>query len=461
MKRAQLCITFAVALAAWLAPSDAHAERIKEIDVVDNTKTTDDTVILIADIEVGDQWNVEMVPRIEGDLVNSGLFKEVDVFTRPVEGGVRVTIRAVDKHSWIIAPTVYNQPTNKGGGIGFGENNLFGEDKKLLLYGQIATGDSFFIGAYVDPSIAGSRFHWQLDTFLRHERVFEYQAPQKFVFDPKKVRRSVETYLNNGASIGLELWRGASLDLRLRGAYVYFDKTKLVDGACLEDVFGDPTNSGACTPPGDTPIPEPGGEGWDISSEVKLTFDNTANWYGIFSGNKYMVSFERSLLDLGSDFDYWLTSVQYVRARKYFSRHNLIMKFNGGYGQGLPFQQEWTSGGPDQRGLKNRQLRGNLRLTGTLEYSIPVFTIKGFAFRGLAFYDGSYTTFFHAQPARAQRNYLPGYASHGLAPWKNTVGGGVRLYVRQIVLPLLGLDFGYGLERGELEIYFAIGLTAF
>ena len=62
-----------------------------------------------------------------------------------------VHILAKDKHRWVIAPAFYNQPTNIGGGIGFGENNLFGQNQKLLLYGQIATGDSFFIGAWVDP----------------------------------------------------------------------------------------------------------------------------------------------------------------------------------------------------------------------------------------------------------------------------------------------------------------------
>ena len=41
------------------------------------------------------------------------------------------------------------------------------------------------------------------------------------------------------------------------------------------------------------------------------------------------------------------------------------------------------------------------------------------------------------------------------------MGAGIRLYVRQVVLPLLGLDFGYGLESGGVEVYFAIGLTDF
>ena len=37
--------------------------------------------------------------------------------------------------------------------------------------------------------------------------------------------------------------------------------------------------------------------------------------------------------------------------------------------------------------------------------------------------------------------------------------GVLGLYLRQIVLPLLGLDFGYGLEARDYQIYLAIGLT--
>jgi len=58
-----------------------------------------------------------------------------------------------------------------------------------------------------------------------------------------------------------------------------------------------------------------------------------------------------------------------------------------------------------------------------------------------------------------ERNYLPNSEARGLKPFKNSVGVGTRLFLRQIVLPLLGLDFGYGLEARDLQIYLAIGLT--
>jgi outer membrane protein assembly factor BamA len=168
----RLSLACAVAiLAVWASP--ASAERVAEIVVEENTKTTDETVILIADIEVGDDWSGDVAERVKQDMVSSGLFKHVDVWWDQAKDGLRIHLVARDKHSWVIAPTFYNQPTNTGGGIGFGENNLFGENKKLLLYGQVATGDSFFIGAYVDPSIGGTPVNWAADVFLRYERVIE------------------------------------------------------------------------------------------------------------------------------------------------------------------------------------------------------------------------------------------------------------------------------------------------
>ena len=77
--------------------------------------------------------------------------------------------------------------------------------------------------------------------------------------------------------------------------------------------------------------------------------------------------------------------------------------------------------------------------------------------RGLAFWDSGYTTFMSTD--NPERNYLPGSGTKGLAPFKNSVGVGTRLYLRQIVLPLLGLDVGYGLEARDVQVYLAIGLT--
>lgn len=437
-------------------PRLAGAETIRQIIVTENTKTTDDTVRYIAGIDEGDDWDGDVKEEVRQRLVSSGLFKEVDLYSEPhPKGGVKVTILAKDKFSWIIAPTFYNQPTNRGGGLGYGENNLFGENKKLLLYGQVATGDSFFIGAYVDPSIHGTPFSWQADVFLRNERVIEYQIPTRLESDPRPVRQEKLRYLDAGAKLGVTLFRSLKLEQELRGAWVGYSTPELSDGATEEDVG---------VAPGD-PIPAPGAEGWDISTASSLTFDRRANWYGIESGSKISLSYETALAALGSDFDYWYTTLSFERARRYFERCNFIIKGLIEYGHNMPFQQEFSSGGTTLRGYKNSEFRGDFKAIANLEYSIPFFTIKGWAFRGLAFWDTSYTTFHGTvDPASAQRNYLPNASTdeHSRpAPFRNSVGVGVRLYVRQIVLPLLGFDVGYSLETGGIESYFAIGLTDF
>lgn len=433
-----------------LSAAPAFADEIKEIIVEENTKTTDETVILIADIEVGDDFSPDMTETVKRTLESSGLFKKVDVFWDSAKSHLHLIVK--DKHSWVIAPAFYNQPTNVGGGVGFGENNLFGENKKLLLYAQVATGDSFFIGAYVDPAINGTRFHWQGDIYLKSGRNIEYASPNELIEDTKKVRESRLLYLNAGAKVGMSLWRAFSLDLRGRAAKVSYSDVKLAEGATLEEVTGDPLSTGA--------VPDPGKEGYDISGSLILSLDTRANWRGVTSGDKYEVAVESSAPSLGSDFDYQLVSLGYQRARRVLDRHNVILKTSFAYGRNLPFQQELQTGGTAMRGYKNSQFRGNLKAQANLEYSVPVFSVAGFSMRGLVFWDTAYTTFTKANNTDlSDRYYLPGAEARSLDPFKNSVGAGVRFYLQQIVLPLLGVDIGYGIERGDYEIYLAIGLT--
>ncbi|HET9625510.1 MAG TPA: BamA/TamA family outer membrane protein [Kofleriaceae bacterium] len=438
----------------------AAAEVVRDIVVEGNTKTTTPTVELIARLDVGDDWQADSMERIKTFLQSSGLFSEIDGFTEPCgpdtspkcdEPGVRVHLTVKDKHSWIIAPAFYNQPTNTGGGVGFGENNLFGENQKLLLYGQVATGDSFFIGAWVIPSIAGTRFYSQLDTYLKTSRVFEYEVPHGYTdASPAAIRQSRMNYLNAGYKLGVELFRGLKLDARLRGAHVnYQDVASLTNDARAFGPGVDVKNP-----------PKPGKEGWDVSNEISLQLDRRANWQGVETGYKYQTSVEYSVPKLGSDFHYWIYNLSLYRAWQVLEHHNLVLKGGFHLGHDLPFQQEFTMGGSSMRGYVNSEFRGDLNVTANVEYSFPLFTVFGLSVRGLGFFDSGYTTFRDAD--NPERNYLANSAygdNSKLAPFKNSVGVGIRLFLQQIVIPLLGVDFGYGLEARDFQMYLAIGLT--
>jgi outer membrane protein insertion porin family len=449
-------VSFAIVLTAARA---AAADTIRDIVVEGNTKTTSATVELIARIDVGDDWTNDMLDRIKRDLVSSGLFRDVEGFyeacgpttvPRCDEPGVRVHLTVHDKHSWVIAPAIYDQPTNVGGGIGFGENNLFGENQKLLLYGQVATGDSFFIGAWVIPKIHGTRFYGQLDTYLKTSRVIEYSPAHNYTDIPTPVRQSRMNYLDAGFKLGVDLFWGLKLDDRLRGAHVDYSTVAAVttDPDKLHGI--DPVNPA-----------KPGKEGWDISNEVSLAIDRRADWYGVRTGYRYQTSLEYSAPSLGSDFHYYIYNLSLWKGVQVLERHNLTAQTNINVGHHLPFQQEFTMGGTSMRGYLNDQFRGDLRVTANLEYSLPLLSVAGLSIRGLGFFDSGYTTFLTSD-TNPDRNYLTGSgrgANTTLAPFKNSVGVGTRLYLQQIVIPLLGVDFGYGLEARDFQLYLAIGLT--
>jgi len=438
-------LAVAIAVVLFAPPAWAIGEKIVGIDITGNSKTSDGTVRLIADVDVGDKLTDGLVERVKIDLQSCGLFKEIDVGIKQVSPSrVRLKIRAKDKHSWVIAPTFYNQPGNVGGGLGFGENNLLGLNKKILVYGQIATADSMFLAGYFDPALAGSRFFWRVDTLLRHSLVTEYDSPATYLGEGQAQRITTMNYLNGGLLLGMNLWKGWSIDARLRGAYVYYRDAHYPEAA---DTTGLPPEA---------QVPSP--DGWDVSAEWKLTRDMRANWNGVTDGSVLQLSFERSLPPLGSDFDYWNVEAKANFYKKIFSTHNLALKTGVASGWHLPFQQEYTAGGVGLRGYRNQQFRGDFKAASTLEYSLQLFWIGSFALRALGFWDSSYTAFLMTE-GNSMRDYLPGQTEMNVNRWRNGVGGGLRVYVKSIVLPLLGVDIGYGIEARDYHIYFAVGLT--
>jgi outer membrane protein assembly factor BamA len=151
-----LVVIVLVCALAGPAAASVALPRILSVEVTGNKKTRASTVRTIARVETGDVWDPALAERAKIELESCGLFQEVAVTWGPAEGGAHLRLKVRDKHSWIIAPTFYFQPGNIGGGGGFGEANLFGTNKKLLLYGQYASADTLFFGTFLDPRFRGS-----------------------------------------------------------------------------------------------------------------------------------------------------------------------------------------------------------------------------------------------------------------------------------------------------------------
>lgn len=159
------------------------------------------------------------------------------------------------------------------------------------------------------------------------------------------------------------------------------------------------------------------------------------------------------------DYDYQIVLARAYYAWRLFREHQFEMRVSGGLGRHLPFHEELTLGSVvDLRGYASDRFRGDTRGLYRIEYSVPITKWRFFAFRAIGFWDTGYMAF--RNPRASSRAYLPNQRE-GVSYWRNDVGAGVRVYVKAIVLPLLGLDVAYGIEARSPEVYFQLGLTDF
>lgn len=434
----------AIAVVAQLAgPPAAAAEAEARRPVVGYrvrgpSKLTQDALRYLARVRPGDPVGPADLPRIVEALISSELFEKVEVVLEDAPGGDGVYLVAIldDKHSWVIAPTLYLLAGTRAVGLGFAENNLFGDNKKLLLYGQLGDRESMFLGAFLNPSIRGTRLIARVDSYLYRRVNAEYAN-----LDPRSralARTNTTTYLGGGALLGWLFRWWLTADLRVRGAYLTFRDTHAPDG---------------------TPLPAPQTDGWDISGQAHVTVDRRFNDFGVTRGLYAQLTLDTTIPGL-DDYGYSEALLRVYHSWRFLEQHQLELRGNFAIGRTLPFHEEVTLGGPtDLRGYPLDQFRGDRRVILRAEYSVPIARWRFFKFRALGFWDGGYIGF-HSPRRGGDRDYLPSQLP-GTGVIRNNVGAGFRVYVRAIVLPLVGFDVGYGLESRAPELYFQAGITDF
>lgn len=417
----------------------AGARPIVGFEVRGDSKVRPSTVGYLAHVAIGDPVDAGDIPRLEQALLSSELFTAVKVQLEPAPGdpspGTIVVMIADDKHSWIAAPTAFALPGNLAFGIGFAENDFRGLDQKILLYGQIGTRTSLLFGTFLDPSYHGGKLTWRTDLYLFRRNIDEYANPPDEPTSFAIERSTAATYLGGGALIGWNFLWWLAADLRLRGAYVYFRNTR--------DAAGQPLAK------------PPQADGWDVTLQAHVTLDHRHHRYGVTWGSYVQLDLEPTIPGIG--YQYQFATLRAYQAWRLFEEHELELRTLLAAGRQLPLHEDFTLGGTsDLRGYDVDQFRGDTRAVFRAEYSIPLFKWRFLAFRALGFYDTGYVGYHSRRP---DRDYLPSQLGAGYV--RNDVGAGFRIYLNNIVLPLLGFDVGYGLEGHSPEIYFEVGLTDF
>ncbi|WP_255442086.1 MULTISPECIES: BamA/TamA family outer membrane protein [Corallococcus] len=438
---------------AWAEEEPGAASgppEVAEVRVEGVDKTRPSTVRSYARLDVGDTVDEELLRKVERRLLATGLFQEAHASTEPLpDGRVRLVLKVTDKASWVVAPTVALSSANTGGGLLYAENNLAGRAKKFAVAGQVSTAESGLYVGFLDPLLFGlPQLKFSLEGQLRSDRVDEY-LPGASQADPEILRR---TRLNS-AALGAEL--GFILFERVRAAAKY--RVSSID-AQSPDPKKPVTAQAFSTGPALR----------DTSLRFMVGLDSRQTLHAVTEGLNLEGSYEVSVPGVWSEFRYRKFSVLYRQGLRFFSEHNLVLRGELNVGKDLPFHQELVMGGTTLRGFQYRQFRGDTRLTLSAEYHFPLFSVKSLAFRGVGFSDTGAIAW-RDLPAdgtltdttgRVIRRYLPESRS-GLdhATVAQGVGAGLRLYLSNVVLPLLGVDVAYGVNSGQVRVYLVAGVT--
>jgi outer membrane protein assembly factor BamA len=443
-----------------------YGQVITAILVVDNAKTDSNTIEYIAGIKIGDTLSEELVSTAKLRLQSTGLFKDVQIsWDNSPLGGARLVISARDKLSWVIAPIAFASDGNYGGGLVFAHGNLFGQNKKLLVYSDYSTTEKLLFVALLDPNIRNTRFYYRVDALLRQDTIREYA--RGWDGEPRIERQMDLDTFGAAALAGVNFTRHFHLDLRLK---IYYDLAHkpVCFNTTNQDRSGTPDvvawQGGQCRAPTDS--------AWDNTLTTSVAFDNRSKVDGVLDGLLLSLTWQYGAGWLGTGNDYHLVSFNGMYAKRFFKEHNLILRAGFDVNIDPPFKQEVEAGGPQLRGFIVRQYRGDTAVRLTLEYILPLFTVWGLSFRAIAFYDTNLTWFRDIPPQEGGptarlvrrgnnfRDFLPDTPSGVVRDsWHNGIGGGLRFYLRGVVLPLLGLDFAYGFESSAFQWYVNIGST--
>ncbi|WP_240359408.1 BamA/TamA family outer membrane protein [Pyxidicoccus trucidator] len=432
------------------ARDEGPVQVVDEVVVRGPEKTRPETVQAYSRIGAGDGVTPEELTRVERRLVATGLFQEVRVSTEPTgPDRVRLILEVEDKASWVVAPTFALSSANVGGGLLYAENNLWGRSKKFATAAQVSTAESGLFVGYLDPNLFGQpQLKLSLEGQLRSDRVDEYRAGAGQE-DPEVVRRT----RMNSASIAGEF--GVMIFERVRAAAKY--RLMLIDAKPPSDEE-EVTTEAFSTGPSQR----------DTSLRLMVGVDTRQNLHAVMEGLNIEGSYEVSSPGVWSEFRYRRFGLLYRHGLRLLEQHNLVLRGEAVVGMDLPFHQELVMGGNSLRGFLHRQFRGDTRLSFTAEYHFPLFTVRSLSFRGVAFSDTGLMLWrdipedgqLRDVNGRVVRGYLPG-TEGGLkeATLAQGVGGGLRLYLRNVVLPLVGVDVAYGVNSGEFRFYLVAGVN--
>lgn len=400
------CLLLLATLTAAASPGSSGA-ALDAIELEGNTRTAREVVVRALGVRPGDRIDDESIPELRQRVLNLRLFREVEVTTRPSDAGVVLSVRVRERWTLIPIPIFGASEGVTHGGLALFETNLLGRHKTLAASAIVSTrGFSGFL-FYRDPALLGTGATLAAE-LLSEDRVRERA---------------------DGFDV-VQAWRDRRVEGSVRAGFAVAPHLTVRAGP-----FAVLRESGA--EPGYEP-PPPVGSDLGVAADLEYEGQDYRDWFNV--GPLARATLRRSLPALGSNRRFTLATAQAGWAVPVVRKHEASASVAGYLADGDPVLDAFTLGGrPGSRGVLTGGLWAERAVTATLDYELPIWRPSWGTATTLAFVDA------------------------GVAAWRGEVtrwvapGAGVRLYVRNVALPALGLDLAWSTAGEELAPSFFVG----
>ncbi len=455
--------------------------RVLKIIVMGNEKTAAETIIAFAMVHKGDLITAEYLDRVRKRLINTKIFKKVEVLweAAPEPGWAYLYLDCKDRWSWFIAPMFTYSKGHWGGAIAYGEGNLLGLGKRIGVVARWLSDSQALAVGYQDPGMFGS--HFQLKAGLGFERKLLKEYPRilgPVMRDALPIRTMWMNQLFSSLGFGYKALGHLKTGMEYR-----FGLVAIYDPRCPGQPQGncaDPWEefSGAYSSPIAFRRPDGtwtgstygGAKFWKWKREgilrFRMGYDATLDLFGVKQGWKVDARLDISHPHLGSEFSYVRWQVYGYKAFRFFEAHVLEISGKHEGTSGAPFHRENYMGGSSLPGFVYRQALGNTNTAVRVAYTVPLFHVWWLYFRQVFYYkfawiffrDGGKDHPYYTEHAGIRRYHLafePGPTDR--ASFLQSTGTGLRMYAKAVALPLLGVDVAYGFEANAVRFLFYLG----
>lgn len=399
-----------LALLALLVVSPARGradDAVGEIEVKGNERTARDVVIAALRVQPGDAIPDELLPVLRQRVLNLRLFRGVEVTKRPSERGVVLSVAVEERWTLLPIPILGASSGSAQAGLALFESNLLGRNKLLALSGIYSSRSQSGFLFYRDPSLLGSRM------VLAAELVAE-----------NEVRERAE-----GFDV-VQAWRDRRIDASVRPGVLLAPGLALRAGpfAVFRESRAEPGY----------PAPPRAGDDFGVAADVEYQGQDYRDWFN--QGPFVQARVRRSLAALGSDRGFTQSNALAAWTVPAIRDHAASLAVAGFLVDGDPVLDAFTLGGrPGSRGLRAEGLWAERAVMTTLDYQVPVWRPRWGTLTAVGFVDAGVSRW-------------AGMVTRWVAP-----GGGVRLYLRKVALPALGVDLAWSTAGRQLAPSFFLG----